>query len=488
MFLSKSDYIIGLDCIKQLWLKKNRKDLEPEYDERTLQNFAIGDMVQDLARDYYPGGIMVDAETWDVIGGAEKTKILSESNDILYEATAKLDNGCFCRIDVLIRNGDAWDLIEIKSATSVKSYYIDDLAFQKYVFENAGYPVKNCKVLHLNSGYFKHGELDIKQLFTEDDVSEDVNAKENEVKIYVEGMLSYQTMPDEPEISMNSKCSSCPYYGYCCKDVPEYSVFDLLSAKKAALFYKQTKSLNVEDLPEDWCTTDKQLIDRAAYINKAIHVEKENIEAWLNTLEYPLYYLDYETVQLAIPMFDDSNPYGQIPFQFSLHIQDAPGAEPRHVEFLHQERSDPRRAIAEFLVKNCGKSGSVIAYNKQFEMGCNTKLAELFPDLSADIEAINERMVDLLIPFRNRALYSYKQNGSASIKYVLPAFSDLSYKGMNIANGEVAMRKYAEFLEGKQTAEESKQMFADLLKYCGQDTYAMVLLIDVLYKYAQGEN
>ena len=139
MFLSKSDYIMGLDCIKALWLKKNRKDLTPEYDDRTLQNFEIGNEVQDLARDYYPNGLLVDAETWDVIGGAAKTKSLTQTNDILYEATAKLDNGCFCRIDVLIRNGKAWDLIEIKSASEVKDYYIDDLAFQKYVFENAGY-------------------------------------------------------------------------------------------------------------------------------------------------------------------------------------------------------------------------------------------------------------------------------------------------------------------------------------------------------------
>ena len=487
MFLSKSDYIIGLDCLKQLWLKKNRKDLEPEYDERTLQNFATGDKVQDLARDYYPGGVLVDAETWDVFGGAVKTKEAAKSHDVLYEATAVLDNGCFCRIDVLVKNGTAWDLIEIKSAAKVQNYYIDDLAFQKYVFENAGYPVINCKVLYINNKYVRHGELDIRQLFTEEDVSERVNAKKNEVEGFVKGMLSYQEMPEEPEIPPHSGCTDCPYYTYCCKDVPEYSVFDLLSSKKADLFYNQTKSFNVEDVSEDWCTSDTQLIDRAAYLNKDLHVEPENIQEWLNTLEYPLYYLDYETVQCAIPMFDGARPYEQIPFQFSLHIQEAPGAELKHVEFLHQERSDPRRAIAEALVKNCGKKGSVLAYYCAFERDRNSELAELFPDLAADIEAINERVVDQWKPFKNRFLYSYKQNGSASIKHVLPAFSDLSYKGMNIANGGVAMSKYLAFLEGKQTDEENKQMFADLLKYCGQDTYAMVLLMDVLYKFAKGE-
>ena len=355
------------------------------------------------------------------------------------------------------------------------------------MFENAGYPVKNCKVLHLNNQYVRHGDLDISQLFTEEDVSDMVNAKKSEVEMYVKGMLSYQEMPDEPEIPLHSSCSDCPFYGYCGKDLPEYSVFDLLSSKNADLFYNQTHSFSVEDVSEDWCSTEKQLIDRAAYLNKSLHIEPEHIQEWLDTLEYPLYYLDYETVQCAIPMFDGAKPYSQIPFQFSLHIQDTPDSEPRHIEFLHQERSDPRRALAEALVKSCGEKGSIVVYNQAFEMTRNKELAELFPDLAADLLAINERVIDQLIPFRSRALYSYKQKSSASIKYVLPAFSDLSYKGMNIANGGEAMSKYLAFLEGNQTEEESKQMFADLLKYCGQDTYAMVLLMKVLYQFANGE-
>ena len=483
MYLSKSDYLMGLDCIKALWLKKNRKEIMPEYDDATLATFDIGNQVQDLARDFYPDGVMVEAESWDVENGSEITKKLSETHNVLFEAFAKLPNGCFCRIDILVKNGDAWDMIEIKSASSVKDYYIDDLAFQKYVFENAGYPVKRCKVLHLNNQYIRHGELDIKQLFAEDDVTEAVLQKKSEVEMYVKGMLSYQTMPDEPEIPLHSSCSDCPFYGYCGKDVPEYSIFDLLRADKADEFYNNTHSCEIKDLPLSYCTTDKQLIDRDCFLADRIHVEAEKVKEWLNSLEYPIYYLDYETVMPAIPLFDNTSPYSQVPFQFSLHIQKTPGGPLEHVEFLHQERSDPRRSLAEALVKSCGKNGSIVVYNQQFEKSRNKELADLFPDLRDDILAINERVVDQLIPFRNRYLYSPKQKSSASIKYVLPAFSDLSYKGMNIANGGDAMSKYLAFLEGKQTPEESKQMFTDLLKYCGQDTYAMVLLMDVLYKY-----
>lgn len=474
---------MGLDCIKALWLKKNRKDLMSEYDHRTLQNFEIGNQLHDLARNYYENGIFVDVEAFDIAYGALKTKELIKKHNILYEATAKAENGCFCRADILLKNADAWDIIEIKSATDIKDYYIDDLSFQKYVFENAGYQIKNCKVLHLNNQYVRHGELDIQQMFTSVNVTEMVCERQKNVEMYLQGIFSFLNLPDEPNITIHSKCSDCPFYHYCGKNVPQYSIFDLLSSKTADIFYDQTKSFKVEDVSEEWCTK-KQLIDRAAYIHKTLHVEKENIKEWLKTLEYPLYYLDYETVQSAIPMFENSKPYEQIPFQFSLHIQDSPHTKPQHIEFLHQERSDPRRKLAEFLIKSCNKKGSIVVYNKSFEMTRNKELAKLFPDLSDDLLAINNRVVDQLIPFRNRFLYSYEQHSSASIKYVLPAFSNLSYQEMNIANGSEAMGKYLEFLQGKQNEEQSRQMFEDLLKYCEQDTYAMVLLMDVLYQYA----
>ena len=157
----------------------------------------------------------------------------------------------------------------------------------------------------------------------------------------------------------------------------------------------------------------------------------------------------------------------------------------KHIGFLHKDCSDPRRAIAECLVNNCGTKGSVIVYHKNFEQCRNNELAAVFPDLSAQLLAINERVVDLEDVFKNRWLYSPKQNSSASIKYVLPAFCDLSYQGMEIANGGEAMSQYEVFLKGRQTPVETANMFAALEKYCAQDTLAMVKLMEVLYQYAE---
>ena len=485
MFLSKSDYMMADGCIKALWLKKNRKDLTPEIDEATQRRFDIGNAVQDLAREFFPGGVMVPAENWDVINGSKITAELAKCNDILFEAFAKLDNGAFCRIDVLKKNIDDWDLIEIKSATSVKGEYIQDLAFQKYVFENAGYPVKQCWVLHLNSDYVRQGDLDVNQLFQIEDVTEQVAEVYPNIPALAEQYMKIQTGKKEPEILLHKACKDCPYFNYCGKDVPEYSVFDLLSQREADVFYAETGKMEIKDVPASTCSTPKQLIDREAFLTNEVHVEPEAIKDWLDKLEYPLYYLDYETFQTAIPMFDGCKPYGQTPFQFSLHIQKENGGKLEHISFLHKEKSDPRRALAECLIKSCGDKGSIIVYNESFEKSRNKELADLFPDLADKLLAINERVIDQLIPFRNRYLYGPTQHSSASIKKTLPAFTDLSYQDMEVHNGAEASTRYEAFITGKLTDEEAKVLFDGLEKYCGQDTYAMVLLMDVLYKYAE---
>ena len=168
----------------------------------------------------------------------------------------------------------------------------------------------------------------------------------------------------------------------------------------------------------------------------------------------------------AVPMFENSSCYQQIPFQFSLHIEDKPNGKLKHIGFLHKDKSDPRRALAESLVKNCGKKGSIIVYNENFEKSRNKELADLFPDLRKEILAINERIVDQLIPFRNRALYHYKQHSSASIKKVLPSFTKLKYDNMEVCNGGEAMDRYLAFQQGKLTTAEENIVSKILMQWC----------------------
>lgn len=481
MFLSKSDYMIAYNCVRALWLKKNRKDLIPEVDNAQQAIFDIGNEVQELARQYFDNGIMVNAEPWDVINGSTLTKKLSENHNILYEAFAKLPWGAFCRIDILKKNGDARDLIEIKGSNSLKEEHIIDLAFQYYIFANSGFKIKDCYVLHLNKEYKRGKRLDIKQLFTLEKVTNEVISKYNEVEALAPRFYDIQHSSTEPQIDLCKNCLDCQFFHHCGKHIPKYSIFNILRNPTADKVYKQRGSAEIKNDILEYCN-ETGIIDVQCYLQDREHIDKNKIKSFLDSLEYPLFYLDYESIMPAIPLFENSGTYNQIPFQFSLHIQEQKGGALKHISFLHKEKSDPRRPLAEALIKNCGKKGSVVVYNESFEKTRNKELAELFPDLSEYLLKINDRVIDLLIPFRQRALYSPLQQSSASIKYVLPAFCDLSYKGMEIANGSQAMDRYLAFMTGKLSAEEEIILFKGLEDYCYQDTLAMVKLIEVLYE------
>lgn len=486
MLLSKTDYILGMECEKALWLIKHHPELVPDADAMLQRRFDIGYEVQELARKLFPTGKLVSEGDLQYL--AYKTKKMSEENRILFEATAMLSDKAFCRIDIMEREGNAWNLIEIKSATKVKENYIDDLAFQKYVFENAGYKINHVKVIYLNKFYIRHGALDIRELFVIEDISLLVDKIYADVAYNIDVLRQIVEQDTEPMVLQHKikPCKECCFKAYCRQKLPDYPAFKLFYYDRDwQKFFAQYNTYFVENIPDSYKLSPKEIIDKRAYLSGQIHVEPQKIREWLNELEYPLYYLDYETAQLAVPLFDNTKTYQQIPFQFSLHIQEIKGGELKHIGFLHKDCSDPRHAIAEYLVNNCGTKGSVIVYHKNFEQCRNNELAAAFPDLSAQLLAINERVVDLEDVFKNRWLYSPKQNSSASIKYVLPAFCDLSYQGMEIANGGEAMSQYEAFLKGRQIPVETANMFAALEKYCAQDTLAMVKLMEVLYQYAE---
>lgn len=437
MYLSKSNFVDGLFCPKRLWLSKNRKDLIPEHDEGTSARFNQGERIHLLAQKYFGKGVEVGGEIYDITSNAENTLKIAQKEPLLYEATAMTSGGCFCRIDVLEKNGCGWDMTEIKSSARVKDCHLDDLSFQGYVYENAGYEIKHYYVLHLNTDYVRGKKLNIKNLFKKTEVTDEVLERQSENIAKIPAFLKLIHSPKEPAAACGKHCKDCPFASYC--------GWEMEPCKERS------------------------------------KCDKKAVRKWLETLEYPLYYLDYETVQMAVPCFEGTKPYQQIPFQFSLHVQKELGGEVTHTGYLHKEISDPRRAFAESLVKKCGKKGSIVVYNATFEKTRNKELAEAFPDLKEKILAINDRVVDQLTPFKSKALYSVKQNGSASIKNVLPAFTKLSYAGLDIKNGAEASQQYADFIAGLMSDNEAKEMFKNLDLYCGQDTYAMVLLMDILY-------
>lgn len=376
----------------------------------------MGHKIGELAHSYFPDGIEVPEQYKNIPLAEEQTRdLIAAGEDTLFEATAiHPENGAYCRIDVLkrVEGTDKWDMIEVKSSTKPKPEHIDDLAFQRYVFEAAGYKIRNSGVLHVNSSYMADETLEAKEFFILADVTERVQKRMSAI---------------EPKL--------------------------------------------IEFIAQE---TGEQHIDKAA------------LTKFLDQVEYPLYFLDYEAVMNGIPLYEFTRPYQQIPFQFSLHIQQEPGGELQHVSFIHKERTDPRKALAQALVENCGDSGSVVVFFEKFEATRNKEMARDFPEFADGLKGINARMIDIFEPFQKRWLYDPAQGTSASLKVLLPTFTDISYDDMAIANGQQALNEYMAFVTGhKDDPAELVELWEGLEVYCEQDTYAMVALLDVLYDKAE---
>lgn len=317
------------------------------------------------------------------------------------------------------------------------------------------------------------------------DITAQVWAKQPEIEATAPELMKVLESKEEPSVKIGARCFKpfeCDYIQHCWKAIPDYSIYNVFADKKADVIVESLGSYEVKSLPAELIPTGRKGKDVGSYLSGDIYIEPDNIRKFLEGLQYPLYYLDYETIASAIPIFYGTRPFQTLPFQFSLHIQASPGAELTHYEFLHKEQTDPRRAFIEALIRLCGNKGSIVTYNQAFEEGVNRGLIESFPEYAAGLSAINARMVDLLLPFKNRWLYHPDQQSSASIKKVLPAFTDLSYDGMAIGNGMDASQKYLDFMQGKLPAQATESLWQGLSEYCGLDTFAMKVLVDVLHK------
>jgi hypothetical protein len=484
--ISKSQYVKGSQCPKALWFSLNRKDLTPPVNAEKQAMFDAGNEVGEWAKKYFPGGAEVMAPYSKVAEGAEQTKaFIAAGYEAIFEATAIHPDGAYSRIDILrkVPGTDAWDMIEVKGSTGVKDYHLDDMSFQYRVFTGAGYRINQCFMMLIDNTYVRRGDVDPKVLFKLVDITALVWEKQPGVETLAPELIKILESKEEPQIKIGARCFKpfeCDYIHHCWAGVPDYSIYNVFDNKKADGIAESLGSYEVKSLPAAMIPTGRKGKDVGSYISGEVYVEPDNIRRFLGGLQYPLYYLDYETIASAIPVFDGTRPFQTIPFQFSLHIEETLGAELQHHEFLHKEQTDPRTAFIEALTRLCGNNGSIITYNQAFEEGVNKGLMDSFPAHAPWLDAINVRMIDLLLPFKNRWLYHPDQHSSASIKKVLPAFTDLSYDDMAIGNGQDASQKYLDFMLGKMSPNETESLWRGLTEYCGLDTLAMKILLDLL--------
>ena len=486
-YFSKSKYCDFCDCPKLAWLNRYKPE---EYciSDSTKARMEMGSIVGDIAMGYFGDSVevsMYNGERLDLNRMIERTKQeIAKNTPVICEASFEY-NGLYCAVDILKKENGGWAIYEVKSSTHTdKPRYINDVAYQKYVLEKCGINVTGTYVMCLNNQYIYDGKnLDIQQLFRYDDVSESVAKKLPEVEGDLERAKPFLEDKNEPSIPLGKQCGKpgdCSYWGYCTRTLPKPNVFDLYDTymkKKLALYNKGLVSMqSLEGEPTITGEVQKRQIDFALH-DKGTYVNKKEISEFLDTLSYPLYFLDFESVQPAVPKYAGTTPYTQVPFQYSLHYIESEGGELKHKEFLAQAGTDPLRDIAEALCRDIPADACVTAYNKAFECTRIKELAGYFPDLSAHLLSIFDNIVDLLIPFQSGWYYNREMGGSFSIKSVLPALfpgdPSLDYHSLNgIHNGGEAMNAFPAM--EKMSGEELEQTRKNLLEYCKLDTFAMV--------------
>ena len=487
MALSKSLYIRGLQCEKSLWLKKKKPEVLQVPDDGAQAVFDTGTSVGELACELFSGGKRIEY-TGDFGSQIAKTKELIEhGTKVIYEATFCFD-GILVMVDILRIGKDGLIINEVKSSTSVKEVYIDDTSIQYYVISSLGYKVSAVNIIHIDNSYVRGKKLELEKFFHTEDVTEQVKQKQADIPQILSKFDEILSKDTEPEIDIGVQCANpylCDAWEYCWREqrgIPEYSVFNisrLRSDKKFELY--KSGVVKFEDIKELDKFNASQQIQIRSELSKEQIIDKEAIKEFLDTLSYPIYHLDFETFQQAVPEFIGLSPYEQIPFQFSIHKDDGKG-NLEHFEFLAEVGADPRYELALNLIKFIPQDACVLAYNMSFEKRVIRRLAEIYPQISNELMAIHSNIKDLMAPFVSKSYYHPKMRGSYSIKYVLPSLVpefESAYKDLNlIHHGGEAMQAYEAM--AYMPAKERDAYKKALLAYCKLDTLAMVKVLEKL--------
>lgn len=481
-FLSKSKYLEGSKCSKLLWYEFNRKEVFPAVDAGTQAIFDQGHVVGELAQKLYPDGIKLERERMPEKMHAKSMEALKARRP-LFEA-GMIYGRTYALPDILVPAGkDAWDIIEVKSSTAVDETHLMDAAFQKYVYEGAGLKIRRCYLMHIDNNYVRKGEIEPEKLFKKEDITRKIAPYSKGLKGLIDKMLEIIS-GKEPKAKIGPNCSSpypCPLEELCWGFLPEGDIFQLRGKKEKLYDLLDEGILKIADIPPDERWSEKQLMQINSHKTGKVHVDTEGIKEFLDALKYPLYLLDFETIAPAIPAYDLSHPYEWIPFQFSLHIVQKEHAKPVHYGYLAPGDIDPRPEVLKRLKDLLGSSGTVLAYNMTFEINCLKKAVEAYPEYKGWFGKVEKRFTDLLTPFRSLKYYNPKQEGSASIKYVLPALTGSGYEGMEIADGGTASREYSRVTFGDNIDPKDRRRVRDALeKYCAQDTQAMIDVMEGL--------
>ncbi len=478
-YLSKSKIMAGRQCEKRLWLEVRRPDLI-EHGPDVEQRFAVGHDVNNVARAQYPGGVLISYDHGAEAAVEDTKRLLEEQPGTpIFEATFKAQD-VLVRVDIFKQCREGFELIEVKSSTSVKDHYYEDCAVQTWVLECAGIPVKAIRLCHIDNQFVYPGNDDYQGLFRHEDVTEEVRELSREVPQWVQRYR--EVLNDgEPEIEMGSQCTvpyDCPFIGYCRGEETEYPLRSLPHVSHQLMDALTAEGIeDIRDIPDGRLSSATQEWVRRVTIAGEPELKPEAAE--VDEYGYPRYYLDFETIQFVVPIWEGTRPYEALPFQWSCHIELASG-EFRHEEYVDTIGNPPMRICAESLLRVVGKEGPVFAYGSYEKTVLNALVAR-YPDFAEDLHKLIERLVNLL-PIVRKTYYHPDMLGSWSIKNVLPMVAPhLDYGSLGeVQDGNAAGTAYLRIINPDTDAAERQRLVRELLDYCKLDTLGLVELMRYL--------
>jgi len=475
----------GLQCPKSLYLNKYHRELRDELDVSQEAIFRTGKMVGELACGLFPGGVNASPpDPFHYQDSVQLTrKLITEGTEVIYEAAFQHDQ-VLAVADILVRTGDKWKAFEVKSSTSVKEPFLWDVALQYYVVSGSDIELEDFYIAYINNQYVRHAELDLQQLFALTSVITQAQEFQPQVEEKILENKAVLAGNEIPELDIGPYCSDpydCDFNGHCWSHIPEDSIFivaRLGKKKKFELYYNGM--IQIKDIPETFPlnSTSKSHVD--CHVHNRPIIKKDRIGDFVKSLSYPLYFLDFETINPAIPPFDNTRPYQLIPYQYSLHIKSSPQSDLDHTGFLADAGTDPRKPLIESLLKDMSEPGDILVYSLSFEATRIKELAKQFPEYATDLMALSSRLKDLMLPFQKRYYYTPEMKGSYSIKVVLPALvPDMRYDDLEVSDGVQAMEAYRK-LEDEKDPQRVTEIRDALWEYCKLDTLAMVRILEKL--------
>ena len=453
--LTKSDYITYLDSPLHLWgLKNNQYERKlSDFDKHLIKQ---GYEVETLAREYVKKYISKECEFQKIY----------QTDDL------------FARADIVVGE----DIYEVKSETKISNEDKSDIVFQYYLAKTLG-KVDHIYLLHLNKDYILGKKLNLQELFVVEDMTSFAKDKWNYTEATVAEALLVANRETPQGLSSCYNPHTCPSKSLCFPDaLPEYSIYDISRISKKNLdALREMGIVDMRNIPTEFNIAQKQKLQIEATKKDTILIDAQKIQKELETLEYPIYFLDYETYSWAVPQFEGHKPYENVVFQFSLHVLKKNNGNLAHYEYISITKKDPIPDILATLKDVIGDSGNILVWNKTFEKGCNSGMARIYPEHEQFLLNMNRRIYDLGDIFKYQMYVDPKFKGSWSIKNVLPILApDLSYHDMEIGKGDEAMVTWYRLAYDRQSQQDTQVTKKNLLKYCELDTYAMYRIYDYL--------